>query len=286
MSNSDYRPRGYSVLPEVTKNLLIINVIVFVATLIMQNQGFDMVDKFGLHYFASEKFGIWQFITYMFMHDIGTPGNINIAHIGMNMLILFMFGSSVENVWGGKRFLTFYILCGLGAAVSHYAIVYFAMQPDLTFINSYIQSADINKLNELVNSSSFSARFTPEFREMVQNDPAHALSISIEFAKQFKTEMLNAPVVIGASGAIYGLLLAYGMIFPNNILLLFLILPVKAKYAVIIFGVMELFLGISGSDNVAHFAHLGGLVTGFFVMQYWKNKNRRRRNDYFDQSGN
>ena len=277
MSYENYRPTGYRFLPEVVKNLLIINVIMYLATQLMLSRGIDLTDILGLHYFASEKFRIYQVVTYLFMHDSNS-----FMHILLNMLALYMFGSVVENVWGGKKFLTFYLLTGFGAAVAHYAIVYFQMQPSITFFNDYINSADLNQMYALVNSDAYGSSFGPDFRELLQTNPTQALEVSINFAKQFRNELLNAPVVIGASGAVYGVLLAYGMLFPNSLLYLFFAIPVKAKYVVILYGIIELFSGISGGDNVAHFAHLGGLVTGIIIILYWKQKDKRKRNDYFN----
>jgi membrane associated rhomboid family serine protease len=278
MNYENYRPSGYRLLPDVVKNLLIINVIMYLATQLMLSRGIDLTDILGLHYFAADKFRIYQFITYMFMHDYHS-----FMHIFLNMFALYMFGSVVENVWGPKKFLTYYVLTGLGAAVAHYAIVYFQMQPTISFLNDYINSADMDKMNALVNSNAFGSNFTPEFRDLMQSNPSQALTMSIDVARQFKTEILNAPVVIGASGAVYGVLLAYGMLFPNSLLYLFFAIPVKAKYVVIAYGVIELYSGISGHDNVAHFAHLGGLVTGIIIILYWRIKNRRRRDDFFNQ---
>ncbi len=243
----------------------------------MLSRGIDLTDILGLHYFASEKFRIYQFITYMFMHD-----SSGFMHIFLNMLALYMFGSVIENVWGGKKFLIFYLLTGFGAAIAHYGIVYFQMQPSISFFNDYINYPDLNKMFALVNSEAYGSNFGSDFRELMHNNPSKAFEISIDYARQFQTELLNAPVVIGASGAVYGLLLAYGMLFPNNLLYLFFAIPVKAKYVVVLYGIIELFSGISGGDNVAHFAHLGGLVTGIIIILYWRKKNRQRRNDYFN----
>ena len=246
---------------------------------LLESKGIDLIDMLGLHYFSSEKFRIYQFVTYMFMHD-----SQNLMHIFLNMLALYMFGSVVENVWGGKKFLTFYMLTGFGAALTHYAIVYYQMQPSINFFNEYINSAELNQMYALVNSSSYGPSFNSEFREMMLTNPDQALEASIDYAKQFKTDLLNAPVVIGASGAVYGVLLAYGMLFPNSLLYLFFAIPVKAKYVVILYGLIELFSGISGQSNVAHFAHLGGLLTGVIIMLYWRKKNRNRRDDYFNNN--
>ena len=287
MNNNIIRPTGFSMLPVVVKNILIINVIMFLATQVFISRGVDLNDMLGLHYFLSEKFRLWQFITYMFMHG-------NFPHLFFNMFAVFMFGGAMENMWGPKKFLTFYIITGLGAAVAHYAIVYFQLNASLANINEYIASPSVDKLQSLITSNTFSGFSSRDFNESLQSfiqtfnesyskNPTEALQLSVDFMKESKMAVYNAPVVVGASGAIFGLLLAYGMTFPNNYLYVYLVLPIKAKYFVIIYGLIELFSGVANysGDNVAHFAHLGGLVTGFIVIQYWKYKNRNRRNDYF-----
>ena len=287
MNNNMIRPTGFSMLPVVVKNILIINVIMFLATQVLVSRGIDLNDMLGLHYFLSEKFRLWQFITYMFMHG-------NFPHLFFNMFAVFMFGGAMENMWGPKKFLTFYIITGLGAAVAHYAIVYFQLNASLANINEYIASPSVDKLQGLITSNTFTGFSSREFNESLQSfiqtfndtyskNPSEALQMSIDFMKESKMAVYNAPVVVGASGAIFGLLLAYGMTFPNNYLYVYLVLPIKAKYFVIIYGLIELFSGVANysGDNVAHFAHLGGLVTGYIVIQYWKYKNRNRRNDYF-----
>lgn len=287
MSYPNFRPRGFGI-PEVTKNLLIINFLMYFATVLLQSRGVDLADVLGLHYFLSEKFRIWQFITYMFMHG-------SFMHIFFNMFAVFMFGAAIENVWGPKRFLTFYILTGLGAAVAHYAIVYYQMQPAMVFLNDYIASPSIAKLQGLISSDAFTNfsskemlehynSFSTSFNELMSTDPNAAIQLSVDFVKEFKADVYNAPVVVGASGAVFGLLLAYGMTYPNNIIYIYFAIPLKAKYFVILYGLIELFSGVANipGDNVAHFAHLGGLITGFIIIQIWKNKNRRRRNDFFD----
>lgn len=287
MNYENYRPSAFKLLPDVVKNLLIINFIFFLSTqVVFMKFGLDLNDLLGLHYFESEKFRIYQFVTYMFMH--GSWG-----HLFMNMLALWMFGSAVENIWGSKRFLNYYLLCGLGAAVAHYAIVFYEMQPAMAFINDYIANPHIDKLQSLVNSEAFQKftseelaanynAFSREFNNLYVTEPTKALELSVQYMSQFKADVLNAPNVVGASGAVMGLLLAYGMIFPNSLIYVYFVLPIKAKYFVIIYGIAELFYGIAiPGDNVAHFAHVGGLITGFIIIQIWRNKNRRYRNDFY-----
>jgi len=278
MSNQNFRP-GSSSLPDVVKNILIINVVVFLATIVLANQGISLIDRFGLHYFQSEEFSVWQFITYMFLHDIGSPGHIAFAHIGMNMLILFMFGPPVEYVWGPKRFLKYYLITGIGAALTHYIILYFQLQPELTFFNDYINSSH-SEMSAMLNNIAGKYYYTDQFITEVATKNLTAEQ-SIAVAEAIKTQMLNGPVMIGASGAIFGILLAYGMLFPNSILYVFLMIPMKAKYAVFLFGLLELYLGIHQSDNVAHFAHLGGILTGLILFNIQRLRPPRRDNDFF-----
>ncbi|MBK7851899.1 MAG: rhomboid family intramembrane serine protease [Bacteroidetes bacterium] len=249
----------------------------------MENRGADLVDILGLHYFESDKFRVYQLITYMFMHG-------SFMHIFFNMFAVWMFGSSIENVWGPRRFLTFYILTGLGAAVAHYGILYFEMQPALAFFNDFIANPTHEKLGALVNSEafqSFSSRdmiehynsFVHDYTVMAAQNQAEALKMSVDYMSQFKADILNAPVVVGASGSVFGLLLAYGMLFPNNLLfVMFFPVPIKAKYFVIIYGAIELFSGVAQipGDNVAHFAHLGGLFTGLLIILFWRRGHRGR----------
>ncbi len=276
MSYENYRPTGYRLLPEVVKNLLIINGIMYLATMILMQKGVDLIDVLGLHYISSEKFKAYQFITYMFMHD-----NTSIMHILLNMLALYMFGSAVENVWGGKRFLIFYILTGLGAALAHYAIVYYQLNPEISFLKSYINAESTTQMTNILNTEAFKYRYGQELYDAV-NTNGLSPTESISYASQMMTQLLNAPVIIGASGAVYGVLLAYGMLFPNSLLYLFFAIPVKAKYVVVLYGVIELYSGITGGGgNVAHFAHLGGLLTGIIIILFWRSKYKQRRDDQF-----
>ena len=278
MSYENYQPKGYRALPEVVKNLLIINVIMYLATLVLRQQGIDLIDLLGLHYFASEKFKVYQIFTYMFLHDSGS-----IMHILLNMLALYMFGSAVENVWGGKKFLKFYLLTGLGAAVAHYAIVYFQLNPEISFFNSYINANSTEEMTSLLTNEAFKYPYSTQFFEFIKSNNL-STSESISYASQIRTQLLNAPVIIGASGAVYGVLLGYGMLFPNSLLYLFFAIPVKAKYVVVLYGIIELFSGISGGGNVAHFAHLGGLLTGIVIILIWRNKSKRNSGDFYNPS--
>lgn len=272
-----FRPGGFSILPTVVKNLLIINGIFFLATISLQSSfGIDLVEKLGLHYFAASEFKPYQFITYMFMHG-------GFAHIFFNMFALWMFGNALENVWGPKRFLVYYLVTGVGAAIVHYVVFYFEIAPVMTAIEVYLDNPSLAAFNDFMGSPYFKVvsddlrnhitDFIPEYNSLLANDPQKALQLSLEFMSFYREEFLNAPVVVGASGAVFGILLAFGMIFPNALIYIYFAIPVKAKYFVIIYGAIELFSGIyNKSSNVAHFAHLGGMVFGFFLLLYWRKK--------------
>ncbi|MBR1950411.1 MAG: rhomboid family intramembrane serine protease [Bacteroidales bacterium] len=219
--------RGNSILgsmPPVVKNLLLVNVLMYIITMITGN---FMYGNFALFYFDSPLFKPYQLVTHMFMHG-------GFTHILFNMYTLYIFGCVLERVWGSQKFLFYYFVTGIGAALLHMGVMWLQLQ-------GYI--ADLNAGDM--------------------------------FARAEIEALLTTPTV-GASGAIYGLLLAYGMLFPDNIMqLIFPPVALKAKWFVIIFGALELLLGLSGrGGNVAHFAHLGGMIFGFFLILYWKKNNR------------
>lgn len=279
MSYQQYRPNNsFNTLPLVVKNLLIINGLFFLATFVLQNQ-FDLGDKLGLHYFLSEKFQPYQIITYMFMHG-------GLMHLVFNMFALWMFGNTLENYWGPKRFLTYYIITGIGAALCHYAVVHFQIQPTLEIIDSYLANPTGQGFEAILGSQQFtlSPEMVDHYNEIIPtqfnaavsaNDYSQALQISIDYMQTYRADFLNAPVVVGASGSVFGILLAFGMLFPNTMLYIYFAIPIKAKWFVMLYGAIELFSGIANSptDNVAHFAHLGGMLFGIILILYWKKKS-------------
>lgn len=272
-----FRPGGFQILPPVVKNLIIINGLFFLATIATGSRfGFDLVDILGLHYFAAEKFSPYQFITYMFMHG-------GFMHIFFNMFALWMFGNALENIWGPKRFLIYYLITGIGAAITHYVVFYFQISPGLEAINVFLNNPSTESLNLFLNSSHFKISsyeiqdtfniFRSEYNTLIHTNPSKALQLSIDFMTQYKVDFLNAPVVVGASGAVFGILLAFGMMFPNSIIYVYFAIPIKAKYFVMIYGAIELVSGVMDTQsNVAHFAHLGGMIFGYFILLYWKKK--------------
>lgn len=228
---AEIRPTRFQILPVVIKNLLIINILVFLAQTILGRE-FDIDRYFALHTWQSPFFKPWQLITHMFMH--GTWD-----HLIFNMLALWMFGSVLEGVWGPKKFLIFYLLCGLGAALAHMLVLYYEMQP----IVELFKTLPTSQQEELLYSNMYK---------------------------------LNTATV-GASGAVFGCLAAFGFMYPESYIYVYFLVPIKAKWFVILYAAMELFLGIQNSagDNIAHFAHLGGAVVGFLLVYFWKKSNRQ-----------
>ena len=233
-------------MPTIVKNLLIINGLFFLASIAMP--GLSKV--LGAFYYDSPLFEPWQVLTHMFMHA-------SFAHIFFNMFALWLFGTAIERVWGAEKFLKYYLITGLGAFVLHYAIVAFQAQ---------------NLIAEL----------GPQAVELVKTEGMELWSNGKNYTdpKLAQLNILYNVPVVGASGAVFGLLLAFGMMFPNTrLIMLFFPVPIKAKYFVIGYGAIELFSGIANrpGDNVAHFAHLGGMLFGFILIKYWKSKENNYR---------
>ena len=275
-----FRPSRFDVLPFIVKNLLIINGLMFLASWVAENQfHVDLSRWLGLHYFTSPYFMPHQLISHMFMHG-------NFMHILSNMFALWMFGSMIENYWGPKRFLTFYLVCGLGGALLHWGVTgweVYQIQQDVNgfmssptptaFISLFERNQSLLYNGDLVDRANFLLndwRSTPTSTVYVFK--------AKELAQELVLQKANIPVV-GASGAVFGVLLAFGMMFPNTYLYLYLMIPVKAKYFVFFYGLFELYAGVTGTQSgVAHFAHLGGMLFGFILIKYW---NRKRRTDFY-----
>jgi hypothetical protein len=207
-------------LPPATLNLIIINGLVWLAELVFLRFGYNLIDLLGMHYFEAPNFSFWQLITYAFLHD-----DSSISHLFFNMFALFMFGGQIERLWGSRRFLIFYGVCALTAAITQQIVWYFGL---------------------------------------------HEMAL---LSGGYATEQY---VTVGASGAIFGLLLAFGMLFPNAAIFIFFIpIPIKAKYFVVFYGIIELLLGIKGmASGVAHFAHVGGMIGGLILVLLWRKKGK------------
>lgn len=215
-------------MPPLTKNLIIVNVLLFLASITAQRWGVNLNDFLGLHFFLAPDFHFYQLFTYMFMHA-------GLEHIFFNMFAVWMFGRVMEGYWGWRRFLTYYLVCGVGAGL---------MQEGVQYISYLWQGLD-------------------EYQQV--NTGYQVMSMA---------SYLNSWTTVGASGAVYGILLAFGMSFPNEPLFIFpLPMPIKAKFFVIGYAVIELFSAMSRSnDGVAHFAHLGGMLFGLLLILYWRKK--------------
>ena len=214
-------------LPTITKNLLIINVLCFFGGVVARRYGIDLNDVLGLHFFMASDFKPFQLVTYMFMHA-------DFQHIFFNMFAVWMFGRTLEMVLGAKRFLTYYMVCGIGAGLVQELVQYIQYAMELS----------------------------------------HYDGVNTGLAVIPMEEYLNLMTTVGASGAVYGILLAFGMLFPNSQMFVFpLPFPVKAKFFVIGYAIIELVSGLGSSgDGVAHFAHLGGMIFGLFLIVYWRKK--------------
>ncbi|MFH6944440.1 rhomboid family intramembrane serine protease [Flavobacterium sp. FlaQc-50] len=241
----------------VAKQLLIINIIFFIGSQLVPVS----YDYFNLFFPENPGFRAWQPITHMFMHG-------GFVHIAFNMFALYSFGSTLEHFWGGKKFLFFYISCGLGAALINFAVNYYFYQDALNvLVNNGFSKVQIL---DLLNSGKIDTRWQ------------EVLSVS-EYKHFMESYFGN---VLGASGAVYGLLVAFAFMFPNAELgIMFIPIPIKAKYFVPIYMLLfDGFFGIFGSSflgvdsGIAHYAHIGGALFGFLIMWYWKknqfNKNR------------
>lgn len=272
---NDYRPSGFSYLPMVVKNLLIINGLFFLATVVFENVfHVELAENLGLYVIGTEHFRPFQFVSHLFMHG-------GFMHLFSNMFALWMFGTALENVWGPKRFLVYYIVTGLGAAALHSAIGYYEVSSLQHAVDTYVADPSLSNFQTFV-FNDVPTNFKSTFVQLIDawsvigaNDEAYVKN-SVSLAQQLYQVKANVPTV-GASGAVFGVLLAFGMTFPNSLIYVFFAIPIKAKYFVALYGLFELYNGIANNpgDNVAHFAHLGGMVFGFFLIRYW-NKNRHR----------
>lgn len=252
---TQFRPSRFEILPTVVKNLVIINVLVFLAQNTIGKPGgeFNMDNIMALHTWQSPLFKPWQFVTHMFMH--GTIG-----HIFSNMFALWMFGSVLENVWGPKRFFTFYMICGLGAALCHMLVLHFETQ------------AMLARFNSLPDDTAAISSFISDYGKNLIGP----IPLSYEGAQGVLVANVNG-ATLGASGAVFGCLAAFGYLFPNTFIYVGFLFPVKAKWFVMAYAAFELFAGIQNSagDNVAHFAHLGGALAGIILVYFWNRNNRK-----------
>ena len=243
---NNYRP--FAGITPAVKIIIIINVLVFLAiNMIGQRANVDLVNILGMHLPQSQYFQIYQYITHMFTQK-------ELTHLFFNMFAVWMFGRILEQVWGPKRFLSYYMICGIGAGLISMLVTYIR-----------IQAAKTGMSPEMINT------VYQEGAQIIRDN------MNYTYPPMANLNALLNGVTVGASGAVYAILLGFGMLFPNQPLFIFpLPFPIKAKYFVIGYALIELYAGFANNpnDNVAHFAHLGGMIFGFILIMYWRKKDR------------
>lgn len=282
--NEQIRPSAHQKKAKSVNILILINVILFALTLFLETKGMDLFYLLALFHPRSQHFEWHQLITHMFMHG-------GYFHIFMNMFILWMFGTVLETLWGTKRFLFFYFFTGLGAAALHLAVNTYNLNQLENESRQYISAPSYQEFVGFKEThiDPLPPRYANE-ADRLQNEWQQAPSnpryaeLSVQLVEQYLTSTINRPTV-GASGAIFGLLLAFGVLFPNVYLYLYFLFPIKAKYFVIGLGIIELYSGIFGQNvGIANFAHLGGMIFGFLLLKLWgdKAKPRKKQAEVYD----
>ena len=284
---TDFRPRGFQQIPVVVRNLLIINVLVFLVKMMFESRGLSFgrdntgnlvsfEDLFALHSWQSTKFRWWQMFTHMFMHG-------GFGHIFFNMFALWMFGRILENVWGAQRFIIFYLICGVGAAICHEAVLSFEHIQFYDAFKAYQQHPSFEAYAQFMKQHPMAGN---SIADRILNfwslnkDCGDCASTSITNINAYYAAVADTATV-GASGAVFGLLFAFGYLFPNTELYIYFIpVPVKAKWVVTGYALIEITQGLANSagDNIAHFAHLGGMLFAFILLRIWK---KNVRNDFY-----
>lgn len=244
----------------VVTNLIIINVLIWLGSVLLQSRGgYDLVGHWGLHFWRSEEFNPLQFLAFNFLHD--THG---FQHVFFNMFGLWMFGRILEQTWGPKKFLFFYLVAGIGAGVMQELVWEFQLHDFVSLMNASISSGS----GSILNGSAIMAHYYA----IVDYSSANVVDLMA-----IKSNLLDRFVTIGASGALFGILIAFAWLFPNiKMFLLFIPYPIPSRIFVGIYAVVELFFGVSGfgGGNVAHFAHLGGMIVGAMVLFIWQKRGK------------
>jgi membrane associated rhomboid family serine protease len=239
--------RGFFGLPAVVKNIIMINVLMLLAYYVVNNTlGYNLNEILGLYFPKSASFKPVQILTHMFMHA-------NFWHLFFNMYALFIFGQVLENVWGPKRFLIYYLVCGLGAALVHESVIAFEYK-------GIIEKLSPDSIQTVVSDGAAYLREGKVFTDQIMQD----------------LQLLLYTPTVGASGAVFGILLAFGVLFPNTQLMLLLPpIPIKAKWFVLIYGGIELYLAFTQpGSNIAHAAHLGGMLFGYILIRFWRKTTK------------
>lgn len=270
-------------ITETVKHLIIINVILWVATLVLMERGIDLRSLLALYFPENDSFGFWQPITSMFMHSVMSP-----LHLLFNMIGLWMFGSALEMRWGKVKFLSFYMITGVGAGLVHTLVDYiefYSLAQQVAELNltaeQIRQVANLDIINGNYVDWDIFLRKLPSVLDASQSNMLNNENVN----DLFQIAAKGNSIAYGASGALYGILVAFGMLYPNmELMLMFIPIPIKAKYFIPLLLVYDFISGVGGSvglfngGNIGHFAHLGGALFGFLLMWYWNktqfNKNR------------
>lgn len=268
---NNQRPLG-GITP-VVKVIIIINVAIFLIIHLLEGRtNIDFIDMLGLHLFESKYFAFYQYITHMFTQK-------GLTHLFFNMFAIFMFGRILESVWGSKRFLIYYFVTGLGAAALHTLVNWYGYHSMQEEFYAFQNTPEPGLLADFLRQhlGGIPADIMGFIDSWTNNpDSLQAVKTAETIYRSVIEGYVNIPT-IGASGAVFGILLAFGMLFPNTeLFLMFIPIPIKAKYFVLLYGALELYMGIQNqaSDNVAHFAHLGGMLFGFFLILYWRKHSK------------
>ncbi len=279
---TEFRPGRFQILPPIVKNIIIINSLMALLQFVLVKWNIDLADYLGLHYWRSPLYKPWQLLTHLFMHGSAYSVDVTIMHLFSNMFALWMFGSILENLWGPRRFLIFYLLCGVGAALLHLGVLGYEFHVFESAFSNYQENPVLDKYILFIQQHNLDhmASFQ-RLQLMWQADPSciRCSPISIELIHQYYGLAINEATV-GASGAVFGILFAFGYLFPNTLLYIYFLVPIKAKYVVGAYAIWELYEGVrnSAGDNIAHFAHLGGMLVAFIILKIW---NRNMRNKFY-----
>lgn len=242
-------------LPEVTKYLLVINGLMYLATYVLSNTPLrPFFDSLALYQPGTPDFHFWQILTSVFMHG-------SFLHLFSNMFSLWMFGAVIENIWGGRRFLVYYLVTAVGAGVLYLLV----NQVEISIAAGKLlaEGAPQSLLTALRHTSDLN----------IANDLIAQAGVPVNGELISKYYWTAHAAVVGASGAVFGIILAFGMMFPNSKIYLYFAIPIKAKWFVIGYGIFEFVSGISGiQSGIAHFAHLGGMLFGYLMIRYWKKR--------------
>lgn len=286
---TQYSLGRFNILPPIVKNLIIINCLMAMLQFVLIKFDINLADYLGLHYWKSDLFRPWQLLTHMFMH--GSPYDVNatLLHLFSNMFALWMFGSVLENTWGEKKFLTFYLICGIGAALCHLGVLHYGYSVIEDAFIRYQQNPTLDQFQLFLSQHIPKALPNPERINNIiigwNNDPGsiRMSNESIRWVHDYlygftqdntHVDGIFDEATVGASGAVFGILFAFGYLFPNVLLYIYFLFPIKAKWFVAMYALFELFAGVKNTagDNVAHFAHLGGMLMAFIILKIWSRK--------------